>query len=117
MQFEERQDPTSTTPGPQAPPHPDLTPLVGRGAADRGARSATDVYALVTDRITAALEGGTVPWHKPWAAVGMPRNLASGRPYRGMNVLLLSLGQPYQSPWWLTFKQAQELGGRVQKGE
>jgi antirestriction protein ArdC len=34
-----------------------------------------------------------------------------------MNVLLLSLGQPYQSPWWLTYKQAQELGGNVRKGE
>lgn len=77
-----------------------------------------DVYALVTERITAALEAGTVPWQKPWAtAGGLPRNLASGRPYRGMNVLLLSLGQPFQSPWWLTYKQAQELGGHVRKGE
>ncbi len=77
-----------------------------------------DVFAVVTDRIAAALASGTVPWHKPWASVGgMPRNLASRKPYRGMNVLLLSLGQPYLSPWWLTFKQAQELGGHIRKGE
>lgn len=77
-----------------------------------------DVYSLVTDKIISALEAGTVPWQKPWAAAGgMPRNLASRRPYRGMNVLLLSLGQPYLSPWWLTYKQAQELGGNVRKGE
>jgi antirestriction protein ArdC len=82
------------------------------------APSAPDVYALVTDRITNALEAGTVPWHKPWAAAGgIPRNLTSGRPYRGMNVLLLSLGQPFESPWWLTFKQALDLGGHVRKGE
>lgn len=77
-----------------------------------------DVYQLVTDKITAALEAGTVPWHKPWAARGgMPRNLVTRRPYRGMNLLLLSLGQPYQSPYWLTFKQAKDLGGSVRKGE
>lgn len=34
-----------------------------------------------------------------------------------MNVLLLSLGQTFESPWWVTFKQAQELGGSVRKGE
>lgn len=80
--------------------------------------SVVDVYQRVTERITAALEAGTVPWLKPWAAAGgLPRNLASGRHYRGMNVLLLSLGQPYTSPWWLTFKQAADLGGHVRKGE
>lgn len=89
-------------------------------AAQAGLRAEkrADVYQLVTDRITAALEAGTVPWKKPWAAVGgLPRNLATRRPYRGMNVLLLSLGQPYASPWWLTYKQAQDLGGHIRKGE
>ncbi len=81
-------------------------------------KPAADVYALVTERITTALEAGTIPWKKPWASLGgIPRNLASGRPYRGMNVLLLSLGQPYASPWWLTYKQAGELGGHIKKGE
>lgn len=79
-------------------------------------RNPTDIYALVTDRIMMALENGTVPWKKPWAT-GLPRNLVSGRHYRGMNVLLLSLGQPFQSPYWLTFKQALDLGGHVRKGE
>lgn len=80
-------------------------------------REPADVYALVTDRITAALDAGTIPWHKPWASAGLPRNLSSRRAYRGMNVLLLSLGQPFLSPWWLTFKQAQDLGGHIRKGE
>lgn len=81
-------------------------------------RQAGDVYTLVTERITAALEAGVVPWKKPWAAWGgFPRNLTNRRAYRGMNVLLLSLGQPYESPWWLTYKQAKDLGGHVRKGE
>lgn len=93
-------------------------PAAFHRARSQGEKPATDVYALVTDRITAALEAGTIPWQKPWAmAGGLPRNLASRRLYRGMNVLLLSLRQPYQSPWWLTYKQAQDLGGHVRKGE
>lgn len=79
---------------------------------------AGDVYALVIEKITEALEAGTVPWQKPWAARGgLPRNLVSKRPYQGMNVLLLSNGQPYNSPYWLTFKQAKDRGGHVKKGE
>ena len=73
-------------------------------------------YQLMTDRILALLERGIVPWQQPWSG-GWPRNLVSGRPYRGINVLILRL-QPYTSPYWLTFpKQVNELGGRLQKGE
>lgn len=74
-----------------------------------------DIYQQVTDRIINALEQGTAPWLKPWAAnkcgaVG-PYNAASGRPYNGINWLVLGEGG------WLTFKQAKELGGSVRKGE
>lgn len=75
------------------------------------------VYDVITDRIVAMLESGTVPWHKPWkGASGFPRNLVSKKPYRGINVfMLLSLG--YESPYFLTFNQAKKLGGCVRKGE
>lgn len=74
-----------------------------------------DIYQQVTDRIVASLEQGTAPWLKPWAAnkcgaVG-PYNAATGRPYNGINWLVLGEGG------WLTFKQAKELGGSVRKGE
>ena len=74
-------------------------------------------YARITDRIIALLEQGTVPWHKPWKVkTGPPRNLVTGKPYRGINVfLLMALG--YDSPHWLTFRQAIQLGGSVKKGE
>jgi len=75
-----------------------------------------DVYQVVTDRIVAQLEAGTAPWRKPWnTTVGRPQNL-DGRPYRGINILLLGLSD-HTSPFWLTFKQAQERGGNVRKGE
>ena len=76
-----------------------------------------DIYQTVTDRIIASLEAGTVPWRSPYlATIGFPRNFASGKEYRGINVWLLALAG-YSSPYWLTYKQAQELGGKVRKGE
>jgi antirestriction protein ArdC len=63
------------------------------------------------------LEQGTVPWHKPWKVnTGLPRNLISKKPYRGINVFLL-MAMSYESPHWLTFRQAIQLGGNVKKGE
>jgi antirestriction protein ArdC len=74
-------------------------------------------YERITDRITALLEQGTVPWHKPWkASTGWPRNLVTKKPYRGINVLLLHC-MMYESPCWLTLRQANVLGGTVKKGE
>jgi antirestriction protein ArdC len=77
-----------------------------------------NVYEIITERILDKLREGTVPWHRPWrgGAAGAPRNLASGKPYRGVNVFLLSsLG--YRSPHFITYKQAAERGGNVRKGE
>ncbi len=74
------------------------------------------VFEIITERILAALDEGTVPWRKPWKCGGAPRNLVTGKPYRGLNVFLIVM-QGYASPYWLTFKQAQERGGQVRKGE
>ena len=75
-----------------------------------------DVYAKITARIVSALSAGVVPWHQPWhAAQGRPRNLLSGKAYRGINLWLLS-GQG-GSPFWLTYRQAGQIGGYVKKGE
>lgn len=77
------------------------------------------VAELITEQIITRLEAGTIPWRKPWtplAGNGSPRNLVSGKPYRGINVLLLAC-QPFASPYWLTFKQAQDKGGTIRKGE
>lgn len=81
-----------------------------------------DAYQLVTDRIIEALEAGIVPWHKPWRAIGgdAPQSLSTGKPYQGVNVWTLAATQMlrgYDSPWWVTFKQAKERGGSVRKGE
>ncbi len=79
------------------------------------------LYQTVTDRILSFLKAGTIPWERPWrtshfAEGPFPRNFRTGKPYRGVNVFLL-WATTYNSPFWLTFKQAQELKGTVRKGE
>lgn len=84
-----------------------------------------DVYEKVTSAIVAGLEQGVRPWFKPWssehAAGRITRPLrANGQPYRGINVLMLwgaAVERGYVAPIWMTFKQAQELGAHVRKGE
>ena len=73
-------------------------------------------YEIVTERIINLLEQGVIPWRRPWAATGLPRNLVSKKTYRGINSFLLGATK-YVSPYWLTFKQANQLGGAVRKGE
>lgn len=75
----------------------------------------SSVYDIITGRIIEQLEAGTVPWRKPWTS-GAPRNMVSGKEYRGINAFLLSCA-PFKSPCWLTFKQAAAGGGSVRKGE
>ena len=75
-----------------------------------------DVYSIVTDRIIEHLEKGVIPWRKPWTEAGLPKNLISGKQYRGINVWLLA-SLNYEQNYFLTFKQAKELGGSVRKGE
>ena len=45
-----------------------------------------DVYGIVTEKIISMLENGIVPWRRPWTSTGLPRNLVSKKPYRGVNV-------------------------------
>lgn len=80
----------------------------------------------ITDRIvslieTAAETGAILPWRRPWrrAASGAPTRV-TGEAYQGVNNFwlgLLGASMGYASPVWMTFRQAQELGGAVRKGE
>jgi antirestriction protein ArdC len=84
-----------------------------------------DVYARITGKIIAALNEGVRPWMQPWnnkhLAGRVSRPLRhNGEPYSGINVLLLwseAMARGYASSTWMTFRQAQELGACVRKGE
>jgi antirestriction protein ArdC len=72
----------------------------------------------ITALLVKALEEGNAPWRKGWVGGMAPTSLATGKSYQGINTLILSLlGEGYSHPLWLTFKQAQALGGSVKKGE
>jgi antirestriction protein ArdC len=81
------------------------------------------VYDRVTNEIIADLEQGVRPWKQPWSGNYGPvsRPLRhNGEPYNGANVLLLwmrAFRQGYHNPTWMTFKQAEEYGAHVRKGE
>lgn len=72
-----------------------------------------DIFSVVTDRIIAALEKGTVPWKQPWSASCGCISYATGKPYSLLNHLLLG-GKAGE---YVTFKQCSQAGGYVRRGE
>jgi antirestriction protein ArdC len=71
-----------------------------------------DVYEIITSRIIQKLEQGIIPWKQPWTEAGIPQNLITRKPYRGINLLLLSsLG--YSTNYYLTRHQLEDIGGTV----
>ncbi|MBQ4840163.1 ArdC family protein [Pseudoalteromonas luteoviolacea] len=84
----------------------------------------TDIQQAVTDSIIAKIEAGDVlPWQCPWTKTGeqpIPYNWLTKQFYSGINILILwirAMECGYSTNSWLTFKQAQQLGGKVRKGE
>lgn len=77
-----------------------------------------DVYQQLTDKIISKLEEGEIPWKKPWKSIqfGYPQNFISKKVYKGAN-FFEALFEDRATPYWLTYKQAKELGGNVKKGE
>ena len=84
-----------------------------------------DIYERATNKIIADLEQGALTWLKPWSAGNMEGKITkplrhNGVPYNGINILMLwgaAIESGFLSPYWMTFKQAKELGAHVRKGE
>ena len=88
--------------------------------------SRADIYQRITDRIAAAIEAGAGRWQMPWhpgadgAAPRLPVNATTGKPYRGVNTVVLwatAQAEGYPSAVRATYRQWQELGAQVRKGE
>lgn len=73
-----------------------------------------DIAETITEKLIAALEAGTPPWRNSWKGISAPHNASTGKTYQGMNWFLLSM---IGGGGFLTYKQAQDLGGNVRKGE
>lgn len=77
------------------------------------------VRQTLVQEFLAALHENEIPWHKCWNSA-RPVSLQTGKAYRGLNNLSLSyvaMLKGYADPRWLTFKQAQNHGWHVRKGE
>ncbi len=81
-----------------------------------------EIRNKINAQIVAALESGkTPPWKRPWCLgknSGSPTNVASKKPYRGINPLILDLASMrhgFSSKWWGTFNQWKAMGGCVQR--
>jgi antirestriction protein ArdC len=75
-----------------------------------------DVYEIINQRIFDLVEKeGKLPWQKPWKD-GFATNLISKKAYRGLNAITLNM-LPFTSNYFVTYKQAASLGGKVIKGE
>ncbi len=80
------------------------------------------LYRQVAEEIVAELRKGCAPWVKPWnesATLDIARNAATGRPYSGINVLLLwnaAQRGGFSCNRWMTFLQAQKFAGGVRRG-
>jgi antirestriction protein ArdC len=83
-----------------------------------------DIFQRVTDAIVTAIEEGAGSYRMPWRTSGgfpsSPINAVSKKTYRGINILVLwasAQKRGYKSGTWATYKQWQELGAQVRKGE
>jgi antirestriction protein ArdC len=100
---------------PQAPTPTTATPTT----------NPSDIYTRITAKIITDLEQGNLFWRKPWNATHISGQVCrplrwNDLPYTGINTLMLwgtAAEQGYTSPYWMTFKQAQELKANVRKGE
>ncbi|MCP3475552.1 zincin-like metallopeptidase domain-containing protein [Bradyrhizobium sp. CCGUVB1N3] len=87
-------------------------------------RDRADVYGRITAEIIAAIEQGAGEWCAPWfhngTSAARPTNVASGKRYRGINTLALwhaAMAGGYADGLWGTYRQWQNVGAQVRKGE
>lgn len=92
--------------------------------SDHAVTQRADVYIRLTAEILTAIETGAGQWRMPWhhngTTITRPTNLASGKRYRGINVLALWIAastRGYREGLWGTYRQWQAAGAQVRKGE
>ena len=78
-------------------------------------------FDVLNERILAQMGKGVIPWKRPWKTLtdGYPleaQSYLSRKPYQGINRFMLACAN-FETPFFLTYKQAEALGGQVKKGE
>ncbi len=82
-----------------------------------------DIHQHITNQIVAAIERGVDAFHLPWRRAGgsltRPVNVASRKPYRGVNILALwatACEKGFSSGVWGSYRQWAAAGAQVKKG-
>ncbi|CAH1658568.1 ArdC family protein [Chelatococcus asaccharovorans] len=90
----------------------------------RQSTSRVDIYQAITDQIITAIEAGAgpvqMPWHRSGAGITRPMNVDSGKAYRGINTVALwaaAINGGFCHGLWGTYRQWQDRGAQVRKGE
>lgn len=83
-----------------------------------------DIHQHITNQIVAAIERGAgefrLPWHGSGGTIAQPKNVASKKHYRGVNIVALWAASEQNgcgSGLWGTYRQWAEAGAQVRKGE
>jgi len=74
------------------------------------------VYDILIDKVCDLIEEKKMlPWQCPYQSVN-PTNFITKKSYRGFNKLYLSFLR-FESQYFVSFKQARQLGGSIKKGQ
>jgi antirestriction protein ArdC len=83
-----------------------------------------DIHQHITEKLVGAIEEGAgdfrLPWHRAAGNTMRSINVATKKPYRGVNILSLwatADDKGYVSGIWGTYRQWAEIGALVRKGE
>lgn len=124
--------PSAYAPGtPGSDENPEITGFAQKpGGKSRTGKKVVSDSKTATEKVMAGLfekiKQGETPWRKPYkegekyAGMGLPRNPSSKHIYSGVNAMALRFAQEengYSDPRWMTYKQAEQMGGQVRKGE
>ena len=74
----------------------------------------------LVDKVMENLEKGNLFWSQGWVSSGTPESAITGKKYRGINNLFLSLiamSENYEDNRWATFKQMEERGWTFKKDD
>jgi antirestriction protein ArdC len=74
-----------------------------------------DLYQEVTSKIIALIEKGVAPWRRTWSVYGLARNYVTRHIYTGINLILMN-NTGHAVPYFMTYKQIHEQGGRLFHG-
>jgi antirestriction protein ArdC len=84
-----------------------------------------DLHQTLTNQIIEAMERVSaddyrLPWHRSGGSSTQPKNAHTKKPYRGFNIVSLWIAagaRQYRHALWASFKQWEQLGAHVRKGE